>query len=341
MKNALKLFHNQKELSLDKISEQVNLTRERVRQIRKLSLNQLFDKLLFLSNFNDDLYQNYNVDIDTNYIEINADIVKRINNFSNTNFSKEFIIYILFTYLKNDFFLVGNYEDVLEPKNSKSRKRYNWNNFYIVKKELASEFDFNSLMSDISIRIEDRIEETYSFYFKSYLSKFLTKNNIAIIDILAPIVEKLINDEFELYLDLDENIIFKRNTIKKVYKYAYEALDQLGKPSKVKEIFEKVIELFPNYNTDEAKIRASMKQKNGFVPIGRKSVFGLKKWEKELKNFKGGTIRNIVQEYLMQFSTPMHISDITHYVLKYRPKSNQYSILQNLKLQKSTFPISR
>src|SRR5690606_22169595 len=30
-----------------------------------------------------------------------------------------------------------------------------------------------------------------------------------------------------------------------------------------------------------------------------------------------------------------HISDITEYVLKYRPKSNQYSILQNLKLDES------
>ena len=78
-----------------------------------------------------------------------------------------------------------------------------------------------------------------------------------------------------------------------------------------------------------------MKRKNGFVPIGRKSVFGLKKWESELDNFKGGTIRDIVEEYLMQFAVPKHISEITKHVLKYRPKSNQYSILQNLKLDES------
>lgn len=78
-----------------------------------------------------------------------------------------------------------------------------------------------------------------------------------------------------------------------------------------------------------------MKRKNGFVPVGRKSVFGLKKWENELENFKGGTIRDIVEEYLTLFSTPKHISSITEYVLKYRPKSSQYSILQNLKLDES------
>ena len=183
--------------------------------------------------------------------------------------------------------------------------------------------------------INEKIEESYSFNFKSYLYKFLTKNNIDILNIAFPIAEKIVNDEFEIYLDLEENITFKRNTIKLTYKYAYEALEQLGKPSKVKEIFEKVLELHPNYNTEEAKVRVSMKRKNGFVPIGRKSVFGLKKWEKELDNFKGGTIRNIVEEYLSQFTEPKKILDITNHVLKYRPKSNQYSILQNLKLDVS------
>lgn len=334
-KRALKLFSNQKELTLDDIAEQVDLSRERVRQIRKLCIENLFNKLLFISNFNDDLFQKYSIDIESRYIEINTDILNKINQSNNTNFSREFITYILSAYLKNSFSIVGNFEDVLQPKYFNSRNRHNWNNFYLVEKELALEFDFTSFVNDISNRISNRIEETYSFNFKSYLSKFLTNNNIDILDLLFPICEKIINEEFEIYLDLDENINFKRNTTRQAHEYAFEALEYLGKPSKVKEIYEKVIELHPNYDTEEAKIRVSMKRKNGFVPIGRKSVFGLKKWESELKNFKGGTIRDIVEEYLMQFPNPRHISEITEYVLKYRPKSNQYSILQNLKLDDS------
>lgn len=335
VKRALKLFNNQEELTLDEIAEQVNLSRERVRQIRKLCLEDLFNKLLFISNFNDDLFQKYSIDVESMYIEINTNILDTINQSNNTNFSREFITYILSAYLKDSFTVVGNYEDVLQPKYFNSRNRHNWNNFYLVDKELPKEFDFTFFTNDISNRVSDRIEESYSFNFKSYLSKFLTNNNIDILDLLFPICEKIINEEFEMYLDLDENINFKRNTIRQAHEYAYEALDQIGKPSKVKEIFEKVIELHPNYDTEEAKIRVSMKRKNGFVPIGRKSVFGLKKWENELENFKGGTIRDIVEEYLIQFSEPKHISDITEYVLKYRPKSNQYSILQNLKLDES------
>lgn len=335
VKRALKLFNNQKELTLDEIAEQVDLSRERVRQIRKLCLEDLFNKLLFISNFNDDLFQKYSIDVESTYIEINTDILDKINQSSNTNFSREFITYILSAYLNESFSLVGNYEDVLQPKYFNSRNRHNWNNFYLVEKELVLEFDFTSFTNDISNRVSDRIEESYSFNFKSYLSKFLSNNNIDVLELLFPICEKIINEEFVIYLDLEENINFKRNTSRQAHEYAFEALEHLGKPSKVKEIFEKVIELHPNYDTEEAKIRVSMKRKNGFVPIGRKSVFGLKKWESELDNFKGGTIRDIVEEYLMQFAVPKHISDITEHVLKYRPKSNQYSILQNLKLDES------
>jgi len=335
VKRALKLFNNQKELTLDEIAEQVDLSRERVRQIRKLCLDDLFNKLLFISNFNDDLFQKYSIDVESTYVEINTDILNKINQSNSTNFSREFTTYILSAYLKDSFAIVGNYEDVLQPKYFNARNRHNWNNFYLVEKELASEIDFTSLTNDISNRINDRIEESYSFNFKSYISKFLTNNNIHILDLLFPICEKIINEEFEIYLDLDENLNFKRNTNRQAHEFAFEALEHLGKPSKVKEIFEKVIELHPNYDTEEAKIRVSMKRKNGFVPIGRKSMFGLKKWENELENFKGGTIRDIVEEFLMQFSEPKHISDITEHVLKYRPKSNQYSILQNLKLDES------
>ena len=335
VKKAFKIYQNQKELTLDDIAEKVKLTRERVRQIRKLCIDEIFNKLLFIQNFSDDLFQKYNIDINSNQLDIDTEIVDIINNTNNTNLSKEFITYILFAYLWDKFSLIGEIEDVLQPRYFNARNRHNWKSFYLMEKEIVKEIDFIALANDIDNRISDRIVESYSFNFKSYLSKFLTNNNIEFLDTAFPIGEKIINDEFELYLDLDENLIFKRNTKKQAHEYAYEALEHLGKPSKVKEIFEKVLELYPNYDTDEPKVRVSMKRKNGFVPIGRKSVFGLKKWEKELDNFKGGTIRDIVEEYLSQFAEPKHISEITNYVLKYRPKSNQYSILQNLKLDES------
>lgn len=239
---------------------------------------------MFIQNFNDDLFRKYNIDIYSNQIEVNTNAVNIINTTNKTNLSKEFITYILFAYACDRFLLIGNIEDVFQPKYFNASNRHNWKNFHLIKKEIVLEIDFVALANDIDIRISDRIEESYSFNFKSYLSRFLISNNIGILDVAFPIAEKIINDEFELYIDLDENITFKRSTNKQAYEYSYEALEQLGKPSKVKEILKKILEFNPNYETDEDKVRASLKRTNGFVPVGRKSVFGLKRWEKELDN---------------------------------------------------------
>ncbi|TMM29681.1 hypothetical protein FDT66_11245 [Polaribacter aestuariivivens] len=332
VKKAFKIYQNQKELTLDDIAEKVNLTRERVRQIRKLCLDDIFNKLLFIQNFSDELFQKYNIDINSNQLEIDAEIVDIINNTNNTNLSKEFISYILFAYLWDKFSLIGEIEDVLLPRYFNARNRHNWKNFYLIDKDIVKEIDFNALANDIDNRKSDKIVESYSFNFKSYLSRFLSNNNIDFLDLVFPIGEKIINDEFELYLDLDENITFERNTKKQVHEYALEALEELGNPSKINLILDKVLELNPNYVTDEASLRAAMARRNGFVPIGRKSVFGLKKWEKELENFKGGTIKDVIIEFLQDKNEPIHILLVLEYLDKYRRNKDAKSVLTNLKV---------
>lgn len=334
IQQSLKIFRNAKEQTLDEIALKNNFSRERVRQIRKDSINELFEKLSFIKNFNDDIFQNYGIDLSLKIIEVEESLVNKINKLNKTNFSKEFISYILAVYLSDNFSTIGNIEDILYPRHLNNRHRHNWNNFYIINKKLSI-VDFISFANDINERISERIEKSYSFNFKSYLSRFIYKLNIEIIELVFPVAEKIINDEFSLYLDLDDNIVFKRNTIKQSFEYSYEALEKLGKPSKVEEITQKIFELHPNYETDENKVRASMKRKDGFVPVGRNSVFGLKKWESELDDFRGGTIRSIIIEYLEQFEVPKHISLIANHVSNFRDETYKRSIIDNLKADKS------
>lgn len=334
LKQTLKIYKDKKVLSLEEAATKNNLTRERVRQIRNECLDVLFEKLLFIKNFNDDVFQNYTIDVSQNLIEIDEGLVDKINIKNATNFSKEFISYLLALYLNDIFFIVGNIEDILIPKFSNNRERHNWKYFYIVKKELKN-FDFISFTNDISERLKEKIDKTYNFNFKNYLLQFILNTDLEIIDSIFCVAEKIINYEFGLSLDMTKKLVFKRNTIKQTYEYSFEALEKLGKPSKVEEITRKIIELYPNYETDENRVRSSLRRKYGFIPIGRNSVFGLKKWENELENFKGGTIRSITTEYLENFNTPIHLSEIMSYVLKYRPESNEKSIYYNLKIDES------
>lgn len=331
---SLKIY-NKEELSLDEIAEKNLFTRERVRQIRNAALDELFNKIIFIKNFNDDLWQKYGIDSTKTYIEISDTTTNKINARNETNFSKEFITYILYVYLNEDFSIIGNIEDVLIPKFFNARNRHNWKNLYLVNNKLSTEFDFDSFANDIKKRIGAKINETYSFNFYGYLSKFIEDDAVGSIENIYPIAEMIINDEFDLYLDIEDNITFERNTVMQVYEYAYKALEELGAPSKVEIIFEKVKELFPNYETEEHKIRVSMKRKDGFTPIGRSSTFGLTEWENNIDSFKGGTIRSIAVEYLEKFNTPKHITDITSYILMYRPDSNEKSVYYNLKQDES------
>jgi len=335
------IFHNTIDIfnsdckTLDETAIITNLSRERVRQIRERCFDELESKISFLKNFEDDFYQNYDIDISDNYILLTDEKAEEINFLYDTKISTNFLKYIFSVYLSEQFSINGNLDDVLIPKQFNARNRHNWKNIYIIRKEIKEEIDVNQICEDISSRLLERINETYKFNFKSYLSRFLLTKNFNLLENVKDYCEVVINKEFDLFLDLDDNIVFERNTLKTAPEYAFDALDALGKPSKVEEIYLKITELFPGFNTDSNKVRASLKRKNGFVPIGRKSVYGLQKWENELDNFKGGTIRSIVKEYLDNAATPLHISEITKYVLQYRPKTNEYSIIQNLKLDES------
>jgi len=328
---AFKIYDKQPELTLDDIAEEINISRERVRQIRKGIVENLFTSLQFTKNIEDDLYQKYDIDQNHQLIYVDDDLNNSINGINKTNFSNEFNTFIIYTYISDKFNLIGEIEDVLQPKYFNSRERHNWDNFYLVNKKISCLFNFIDFANDLDKRSSDRVEESYNFNFNSYLLNFSTSTNFDVLNTISEVTEKILNNEFGIYLDIDDNIKFTRNSLKQGYEYAYEALKLLGKPSKVNEITAKVEELHPDYETNEAKVRVSMKRQNGFVPIGRRSIFGLKEWENQLENFKGGTIRSIVSEYLESEIDPKHISEIAEYVLNYRPNTYERSILDNLK----------
>lgn len=329
---AFKIFDNQPELSLDDIADEVNISRERVRQIRKNILENLFTNLHFLKNIEDDLYQKYGIDQNQNLININKALNKRINEVNNTNFSIEFNTFLIYAYFSDKFNLVGGIEDVLQPKYFNSRGRHNWDNFYLIKNQLTNEFNFNNFVNDIDNRINARNELSYSFHFKSYLNNFIKNEDNSLISIVFPVAENIINQEFDLIIDLDDNLVFKRNTVKQVPEYAIEALETLGVPSKIEEIY-KLIEVDnPEITKSQEALRGSLQRTPEIIYFGRSSTYGLKKWEIEKEGIRGGTIKDIIFEYLQDKSDPIHILELLNEVHIYREKTNAKNIITNLKL---------
>ena len=277
-----------------------------------------------------------NIDINSNYID--PLLFENINETNQTSFTNEFITYILYVYLSSKFALIGNIEDVLIVKDFTVRNRHNWRSLYLFDEESSEILNFDEFVNDVSIRLKGIIKETYLFNFRSYLSRFLVKSNLTLseeidaIELIYPLAESILIREFGLYLDIDGNISFERNTRMSSYEYSYEALNEIGEPSSVSDIYKKVIEMYPDFETDEDRVRASMRRTYGFIPLGKSSIFGLKKWEDELENFKGGTIKEMVADYLQDKPEPVHITIILEYLSSFRDNVYEQNILTNLRV---------
>ncbi|MGX1752148.1 helicase associated domain-containing protein [Sphingobacterium sp. NPDC055346] len=332
-RNLFNIYQGNKNFSMEDIAVKANLTRERVRQLRNSIFDSLSGKFQFIESFKDDFKEVYNLDNNSSFLNISNEIIFTINNSSKINFSKQFLKYLISFFYKDTHILIGDLSDVLLVNLTKPKGRHVWKDVYLIESSLTINFDFVAFVNDINCRLEDRIYDKYIFNFKSYLSRFLYLINLEDINRLFPICEKIIRDEFDIYLDLDDNIVFERNTIKQVYEYAIDALVLLNKPSKVEEIYNIINQADPSITKSSDALRGSLQRKNiGIIYFGRESTYGLEIWESEKENIKGGTIKNIVREYLSQFEHPIHIKDLTVHILKFRENSNENSIYQNLKI---------
>jgi hypothetical protein len=331
-RKTIKIYNEQVELTIDEIAKEQNLTRERVRQKRKNCLDELFSKLQFLKRIDDDLFQKYGIDLNQNYIAIEGDLNHSINEINNTNFSNEFISFLIYVYISDRFELVGAIEDVLVTKQFNSRERHNWSNLYLVRNHLTNLFDFNNFGNDMAKRINDKIEETYTFHFKSYLNNFIKVKSSTVISEVFPIAERIINQEFDFIIDINDNIVFKRNTIKQVSEYVIEALEKLGLPSKIEDIYKLIEQDYTKTAKSQEALRSSMQRTSEIIYFGRSGTYGLKKWELEKEGIKGGSLKDIIISFLDKKKQPIHISMILEYLKKYRGNKNERSVITNLKV---------
>jgi len=328
---AFSFYQDSEKLKLKEVGKQMQVTHERVRQIRNQIIDEFFKKFVVIRAFDNTLLKDCKIQISGDFLYLTKEQITTLNERSHTNFTENFIYIILSIYLEN-FTIIGDVSDVIYPHFSKKKSRHNWRKIYLISKELAPYFDSNKFIEDFSLRKTTKNNKQYELCLKEYLLNFVSKPEL--VDRVIPLVIFIVKDEFDLEIR-GTRVVFPRNTYKQIYEYAYEALDILAKPSFVKQISQKVRELYPKTNFTYEGIRSSLKREYGFIPIGRSSCFGLKKWETIIENFKGGTIRDIVKEYLQDLDNPQSLTEITKYVLQYRPNTNSKSILTNLKSEAS------
>lgn len=330
--NGLNIYENKTIKNLTDLSEILFISKERCRQIRNKILIELGSKFKFLKEINPTFYKKYKIEFDKSIIIISDDIASYINTLDQTNFSKHFITLVISYFYENDYKLLGNVDDLFIKKDFKTKIRHNWQGLYLINISYNNVFDFEKFVEDINIRINEVIYESYELNLINHLNNFIRSNDYIITESLINVCEKIINSEFNIYLNNNKNINFNRTTIKTIPEYVFEVLNFFGKPTHIVEITKQLKILKPDYNSTLTS--ASLKRKYGIVPYGKTGVYGLKKWENESNNIKSGTIRNIIEEVLLKEQKPVHISDLFQYAIKYRPNINIRSLKTNLEVSK-------
>ena len=319
--------------SLEQIAIELDLGKERLRQIKIILEDEVQEYFRFILNFNSQDLAPYDISTDVRFKVVNNDFVKKINTDEGVRFNVLFYSKILGLFLENSHSVLGDDENISGKGNYSNTIRYK--NCYLIQKTLFQTFNFETFANDVSVNLSNRITETYALHFEGYLLYFITTEGKQNFSSIKEICETIIYNEFDLVVSNEGYIVFERNARKTLPEYAFEILEELGEMTKVEDIAKAINKKYPELDTTEQSIRATLqRERDLYIYIGRTSTYGLKKWEFEKENLKGGTIRDIAEEYLGKHDTPQHTYDIVNYVKQYRNTSGT-SIFTNLQAEEN------
>ncbi len=326
-------FTNSNKKSLLEIAELLNIGKERLRQIKVNFEDELKSYFSFILNLQEEDLPRYGIESDTVFLLIDDEFANSINSNEEVNFTPQFYSAILSIFHEKTHSIFGDGE-MLSTKHKLSNSRRICN-FYLIANEIFYSFDFYAFANSVNEILNERIMEDYYLHFQGYIAQFLKQKAKRNFDQIISICESILFNEFHLVVNADGYLIFERNTKKQLSEYVIEALQELNEMTKVDGIVNKIKIKHPHLETSAQSVRATLqREKELFIYIGRSSTYGLRKWQDERENLKGGTIRDIVEEYLMEEDEPKHISEITKFVQKYRD-TNEYNIKTNLDLEGS------
>jgi len=319
------IFKNVESKTLEEIGEERNLTRERVRQIHmkyRKRLCEVEDEFKDKENFSlakiiensndwryviDDFQANNCVDISmlTNYCAQ-----------ENHHFTDDFVLFVVGAVGKNDFFSIG------KPILPYPTRSYNeWNNCYLVKKELTDKFDFMRLFELIEeyeySNTEDLVASARELIIDTFFPAWIDYDSDIVEDV-SDVVSNLLIQELGMIPDDQFRFTIEGQKEENVADIIYDILKSNGDPLSCEELFQSIDDKYPHRYKSPSSIKSFVDRDPRLCLVGGNNLVALIEWE----HVKLGSIRNIIVQYLEEFDEPQQAKDIVSYVQKYRDTSD-------------------
>jgi len=334
--DSFPIFKNHYFQTLEQIATKNKVTRERVRQIRNYIFHHTFeitDEVIEYKKNSDlikyaELLQNkddwtYILELihETHVVSQGPNDIENLLIKEQCSFSVEFALQIIAYIFRDKFTLYGGFDI--------NNKYKSWKSTYLIRKEFEKIFDFEKVKEEFNNKLVDSNTD-YWLDLDNYISNSQSWKHFDFdkTDEITCVVKDILLHEFGLYSEDINGNQFKipANKERNPYDVVYEILKIKGEPMHLEEIFVEYKRIMPEHKYTQEnnadRLRSYLQRHDDITFRKRSSIYLLKKWE----HIRSGTIRDVIIEFLLSNDLPQTVNNISEYVLKHFPETNQKNI---------------
>ena len=319
------IFKGEVEYTLDEIAQKRNLTKERVRQIHMKVRKNLYEvddsnkdtKGLPIGSFivdnKDWSYVTDDFQVN-NYIDLS--VVTGYCADENHHFTDDFVLFLIGTLCKDSFVPIG--KPILPYP---TRSNTDWDNCYLIKRELTDKFDFNRFFELIeeyeASNSEDIVLSAREMIIDTFFSAWIIYDS-NIVDEISDVISNVLIQELGIIPDEQFQFTIEGKKEENIADIIYDKLKANGDPLSCEELYKSIDSMYPNRCKSVSSIKGIIEHDSRLCFVGGNNLVAIIEWE----HVKIGSIRSIIVQFLDQFGEPQQAKDIVSYVQQFRNTSD-------------------
>ena len=306
------------------VAHELNLTRERIRQICVKTVRYLSE----MHNPDDSNIPLYHKllcqESDWAYVSNKLsekklwgiDELSEILLHEECSINKELVLVVLSVLFSDKYVIIG------KVPLSVSTRSNGWSNTYIIEKSIADSFNFDVMIDIVkdyessntestTLTIQELLMDTFFSAWKHY--------DFSVVEDLEYVVGQILVGELGIIPDLDFKYTLEGKKEENTAEILYNLLKESGNPLTIDELYCQLNLVLPDKYRSANSLPPVIHKDSRLCFLGVNRMVALSEWD----HIQTGSIRELIVSYLAKFDTPQHIKDIVAFIQEHRDTSER------------------
>lgn len=306
------------------VAHELNLTRERIRQICVKTVRYLSE----MHNPDDSNIPLYHKllcqESDWAYVSNKLsekklwgiDELSEILLHEECSINKELVLVVLSVLFSDKYVIIG------KVPLSVSTRSNGWSNTYIIEKGIADSFNFDVMIDIVkdyessntestTLTIQELLMDTFFSAWKHY--------DFSVEEDLEYVVGQILVGELGIIPDLDFKYTLEGKKEENTAEILYNLLKESGNPLTIDELYCQLNLVLPDKYRSANSLPPVIHKDSRLCFLGVNRMVALSEWD----HIQTGSIRELIVSYLAKFDTPQHIKDIVAFIQEHRDSSER------------------